>query len=97
MDADRDGRNGQVTAALPICWRSLPDGALVLIELKRDRTPREVVAQALDYACWVEKLEAEDIAAIYSASRLAAIWQPISRLNSANRSTRSSSTTSMRS
>jgi RecB family endonuclease NucS len=31
-----------------------PDGALVLIELKRDRTPREVVAQALDYAGWVE-------------------------------------------
>ena len=24
-----------------------PDGALILIELKRDRTPREVVAQAL--------------------------------------------------
>lgn len=43
-----------------------PDGALVLIELKRDRTPREVVAQALDYACWVEELEAEDIAAIYA-------------------------------
>src|SRR5687768_6324861 len=43
-----------------------PDGALVLIELKRDRSPREVVAQALDYACWVERLEAEDVAAIYS-------------------------------
>ena len=42
-----------------------PDGALVLIELKRDRTPREVAAQALDYATWVEKLEAEDIDAIY--------------------------------
>ena len=25
-----------------------PDGSLVLIELKRDRTPRETVAQALD-------------------------------------------------
>lgn len=43
-----------------------PDGSLVLIELKRDRTPREVVAQALDYAGWVERLKAEDIAAIYS-------------------------------
>jgi len=43
-----------------------PDGSLVLIELKRDRTPREVVAQALDYAGWVEQLKAEDIAAIYS-------------------------------
>jgi len=42
-----------------------PDGSLILIELKRDRTPREVVAQALDYAGWVEKLHAEDIAAIY--------------------------------
>ena len=43
-----------------------PDGALVLIELKRDRTQRQVVAQALDYAAWVEELEASDIAAIYS-------------------------------
>jgi hypothetical protein len=43
-----------------------PDGSLVLIELKRSRTPREVVAQAIDYAGWVEKLRAEDIAAIYN-------------------------------
>jgi hypothetical protein len=43
-----------------------PDGSLVLIELKRDRTPREVVAQALDYAHWMERLKPEDIAAIYS-------------------------------
>ena len=27
-----------------------PDASLVLIELKRNRTPREIVAQALDYA-----------------------------------------------
>ena len=33
-----------------------PDGSLVLIELKRDRTPREIVAQALDYASWVDGL-----------------------------------------
>lgn len=43
-----------------------PDGSLILIELKRDRTPREVVAQALDYASWVERLHADDVAAIYS-------------------------------
>ncbi|MGE0361139.1 MAG: endonuclease NucS domain-containing protein [Vicinamibacterales bacterium] len=43
-----------------------PDGALVLIEIKRDRTPREIVAQALDYASWVEGLTAEQIADIYS-------------------------------
>lgn len=42
-----------------------PDGSLVLIELKRDKTPREVVAQALDYASWVEKLEPEKIVEIY--------------------------------
>lgn len=44
---------------------SAPDGALVLIELKRDRTPRELVAQALYYASGVEKLTAERIAKIY--------------------------------
>lgn len=42
-----------------------PDGSLVLIELKRNRTPRDVVAQAIDYASWVEKLKSDDIAAIY--------------------------------
>jgi hypothetical protein len=42
-----------------------PDGSLVLIELKRDRTPREIVAQALDYASWVEELTPEKIAQIY--------------------------------
>ena len=29
------------------------DGNLTVIELKRDRTPREVVAQVLDYASWL--------------------------------------------
>jgi hypothetical protein len=42
-----------------------PDASLVLIELKRDRTPREIVAQALDYASWVESLEPDQIAQIY--------------------------------
>lgn len=42
-----------------------PDGSLVLIELKRNRTPREIVAQALDYASWVEKLTAERVSQIY--------------------------------
>lgn len=42
-----------------------PDGSLVLIELKRDRTPREVVAQALDYASWVSGLTAEKLVQIY--------------------------------
>lgn len=41
------------------------DGKLVVIELKRDRTPREVVAQLLDYGSWVRTLDDEDIAAIF--------------------------------
>jgi hypothetical protein len=44
-----------------------PDGSLVLIELKRDKTPREVVAQALDYASFVADLKSEDVASIYEA------------------------------
>lgn len=43
-----------------------PDGAIILIELKRDRTPREVVGQALDYASWLEQLDETDVARIYS-------------------------------
>lgn len=42
-----------------------PDGSLVLIELKRDRTPREIIAQALDYASWVDQLTPDKIAQIY--------------------------------
>ncbi len=42
-----------------------PDASLVLIELKRDRTPRDVVAQALDYASWVAQLQPADVAGIY--------------------------------
>lgn len=44
------------------------EGDLVIVELKRDKTPREVTAQALDYASWVKDLgatEIENIAAGY--------------------------------
>lgn len=41
------------------------EGTLSIIELKRDRTPREVVAQALDYASWVQDLSYDDVARIY--------------------------------
>lgn len=43
-----------------------PDSSLILIELKRGRTPREVVAQALDYATWVEALDADSVMRIYT-------------------------------
>lgn len=42
------------------------DGALYVIELKRDKTPREVVAQALDYGSWVKGLTYEQIASTYA-------------------------------
>src|SRR5215218_2655192 len=37
------------------------EGNLVLLELKRGRTPRDVVAQVLDYASWAYGLSAEEI------------------------------------
>ncbi|WP_261624275.1 endonuclease NucS domain-containing protein [Nesterenkonia marinintestina] len=37
------------------------DGNLHLLELKRDKTPREVVAQVLDYGSWVSTLSREDV------------------------------------
>ena len=37
------------------------DGNLVIAELKRDRTPREVVAQVLDYASWVRERSPREI------------------------------------
>ena len=42
------------------------EGQLVVIELKRNQTPREVVAQTLEYGSWVGKLSNTDIAEIYS-------------------------------
>jgi hypothetical protein len=41
-------------------------GDLYVIELKKDRTPREVVAQALEYGFWVEDLSFEDIRELYA-------------------------------
>jgi len=42
------------------------EGNLTIIELKKNRTPREVVAQLLDYGSWVQSLSYDEIAAIYS-------------------------------
>lgn len=36
-------------------------GDLVVVELKRDKTPREVTAQVLDYASWVRDLSHDDV------------------------------------
>jgi hypothetical protein len=39
-------------------------GELVVIELKRDKTPRDVVAQALDYGSWVKDLSNDRVTEI---------------------------------
>ena len=43
------------------------DGDLVVIEIKRDKTPREIVAQTLDYASWILKLTYDEITEIHDA------------------------------
>jgi hypothetical protein len=48
-------------------------GDLVVLELKRDRTPRDAVAQVLDYASWVHGLsreQVEELAACYLKGEL---------------------------
>ena len=43
-------------------------GDLVLIELKKDKTPREVVAQVLDYATWLRTLSFSEVDALAQKS-----------------------------
>jgi len=43
------------------------EGDLVVIELKRNKTPRDIVAQCLDYGTWVHGLNIDDITAIYTS------------------------------
>ncbi len=43
------------------------DGQLVVLELKRGRTPREVIAQVLEYGSFIRGLRAEEIVRIYNA------------------------------
>ena len=41
------------------------DGRVHVLELKRDRTPRDVVAQTLDYGSWVQSLGFDDLEQIH--------------------------------
>jgi len=38
------------------------DANLIVIELKRDKTPRDIIAQVLDYGSWVRELKADRLA-----------------------------------
>ena len=46
------------------------EGNVVVVELKRDRTPRDVVAQALEYAAFTAKLDAAALEGILGEDRL---------------------------
>jgi hypothetical protein len=53
------------------------DGNLTILELKRDRTPREIVAQILDYASWASTLTTKElytIASKYKGEKLDSIF-----------------------
>ena len=53
-------------------------GGLVIIELKKDRTPRDIVAQILDYATWVKTLTTPrvyELAERSSGQRLSTLYQ----------------------
>jgi hypothetical protein len=41
------------------------EGSLHILELKRDRTPRDVVAQVLDYGSWIQDLSNEEVRDIF--------------------------------
>lgn len=47
-------------------------GTLVVIELKRSKTPREAVAQLLDYASWAKNLSRQEISDLYSEAHAGA-------------------------
>lgn len=46
------------------------DGRIVVLELKKDRSPREVVAQLLDYGSWVRNLEEADLDDIFRSFQI---------------------------
>ena len=45
------------------------DGQLVVVENKRDRTPREVLAQTIDYAAFIATLTFDEVLTLYQAYR----------------------------
>ena len=44
-------------------------GKLIVVELKKGKTPREVTAQAIEYASYMQELQADDVARLYAAYR----------------------------
>jgi hypothetical protein len=50
-------------------------GDLTLIRMKRDKTPRDVIAQTLDYGSWVKSLTTPDIYSIANAYLGKPLWE----------------------
>jgi hypothetical protein len=46
------------------------EGKITIIELKKKKTPREVVAQTIDYASWVQNLSYKEIVEIYKEKNM---------------------------
>ncbi|MGI8702229.1 MAG: endonuclease NucS domain-containing protein [Nocardioidaceae bacterium] len=55
------------------------DGRVHVLELKRDRTPRDAVAQLLDYGAWAKTLSLEDVSALYAESSEGAFDEAFAR------------------
>jgi hypothetical protein len=58
------------------------EGNLAVLELKRDKTYRDIVAQVLDYGSWVADLRDEDIARIFQEYQTR--WHPLLAARSIN-------------
>ena len=56
------------------------DGRLVVIENKRDRTPRDVVAQVVDYAAWANTTTLSEIEELYDEYALRVLGDSASSL-----------------
>lgn len=46
------------------------EGNLIIIELKKDKTPRDVVSQILEYAVWAENIQYEELNRIATTSHI---------------------------
>jgi len=46
------------------------EGNLIIMELKKDKSPRDVVSQLLEYAVWAENIQYEDLNRIASSKHL---------------------------
>jgi hypothetical protein len=49
------------------------DGELIIIELKRRKTPRDIIAQCFDYGTWVHEINFEDIKGIYESYKTSSL------------------------